>query len=628
MNKKFLCILTAFLLLFVCCTPALAVEDETQLVDDTVVETVEEQETNTEDAITAEREIAPYEQYYRVTASALNLREKATSASKSLVVMARDEIVVGIEDSVTTVNGTKWVKIRREEDGQIGYATLSYLKKIAKPNAANLKSIAFEAEDAKLYKSFQAQTRAYYLILPTAAERVRFSYAAQNSEAQATLALVDAEGKKQISEYGASGEIDVPVSQGDKGFYFQLSCGDDTVLYAFVFWREPENMTHLLKLAYKNVPLENFSGDVFDYKTSVPYSVSDTALSGSRVSSLCSYKVYNNGTKYSDSYIPLFVGENVLKCTLTSPMGRQTTYTVKVTREQPAEGEEARMSPLEQSLVEQAFRLLPERHPFVLAYEEAHGVDIKSYTKNINGVRVSGVPFEFGGSANMLGFRTRWWNRTGVSQYPVGGLDCAKFIQWVYKQVGYDVPGASTSLFFSGKTGVTRKLHTGPTHKVIRSLKEAKIGDVAYNSKENTYISGHGSHTVMFLGTAEKLGISETIQKYYPGFPKDAYLVIDTGWADGSYYYSMMRKLGVSGRSSMCGVGIQFFSSIKDQNGKYTYKSPHLSSKKSYTWKDPKTGYSFTIASNLERNSRPVQYKGSAKVSVTMNLSRPINRND
>ena len=153
---------------------------------------------------------------------------------------------------------------------------------------------------------------------------------------------------------------------------------------------------------------------------------------------------------------------------------------------------------------------------------------------------------------------------------------------------------------------------------MITSLKDAKIGDIAYNSKDFTYRSGHGCHTAMFIGTARQLGIEDTIRKYYRDFPVDAYLLIDIGWADGSYYHSMLKKAGIKGRIDLGGVGIQFFTSIKGNNGKYIYKSPYLSKKKSFSWKDSKTGYTFSIAANLERNRRLMQYKPSSKKQGTV----------
>lgn len=167
-------------------------------------------------------------------------------------------------------------------------------------------------------------------------------------------------------------------------------------------------------------------------------------------------------------------------------------------------------------------------------------------------------------------------------------------------------------------------------HKVITSLENARIGDIAYNSQDYSYTSGHGNHTAMFLGTARKLGIEDTIRKYYRDFPIDAYLMIDVGWADGTYYHNMIKKVGTKGRSDLGGVGIQFFTSIKSNNGKYIYSSPYRSKKKSYAWKDGQTGQTFSIAANLERNKRPMQYKPSKKSAVqyVMNLSRPIRRND
>ena len=282
------------------------------------------------------------------------------------------------------------------------------------------------------------------------------------------------------------------------------------------------------------------------------------------------------------------------------------------------------MSALERSIVEQGLRLLPYDHPFVLAYEETYQVHIDSYMATIKGVKVSGVPFEFGGSGNFLGYASRWWKTTDVADYPVGGLDCAEYIAWIYKQLGYDVPDSSTALFFAGKAGVARKLPGIREHLVIPSFENALIGDVAYNSQNYSYQSGHGSHTEMFLGTANKLGIGAALQKYYPGFPLDAFLVLDCGWSDGNYYYNLMRKLHVSNpRRSMAGVGVQFFTSVRS-GGKYLYRCPS----KVYKWTNPETGHTFRIESRLEAQRRPLQYKPQSAVQYPMNLSRPIVRTD
>lgn len=278
----------------------------------------------------------------------------------------------------------------------------------------------------------------------------------------------------------------------------------------------------------------------------------------------------------------------------------------------------------ERRIVEQGFRLLPYDHPFVIAYERTYNVEIDSYIAEVNGVPVSGVPFDFGGKGDYKGFNSRWWFRTGVQQYPVHGLDCAKFLSWIYLQMGIEVPTTSNALFFSGKTGVERKLPGIRSHLVLPSLEEAMIGDIAYNSEKQTYSSGHGSHVQMYLGTANILGISAELKKFYPDFPCDAHLVLDCGWSDGSYYYDLMRKLHVpSPRRGMAGTGVQFFTSIK-AGSEYLYRSP----KNVYAWKNPDTGHTFRIESRLEKNGRLLQYKPSSKIEFPINISRPIERTD
>ncbi len=282
------------------------------------------------------------------------------------------------------------------------------------------------------------------------------------------------------------------------------------------------------------------------------------------------------------------------------------------------------MSPLEQQIVEMGFRLLPYDHPFVLAYQEAHKVKIKSYRGVVGGVEVSGVPFEFGGSHQGSGFKETWWNPSGVYTYPVEGMDCASYIHWIYSQLGYEVPNTSSSMFLGGKAGVERTLPGVRTHLVIPSFEEAMIGDIAYNSESYGYKSGHGSHVQLYLGTARKLGIEETILKYYREFPVDAHLVLDCGWSDGAYYYLMMKSLGIDhARNSMAGVGVQFFTSIKS-GSEYIYKSPT----KVYKWTHDKTVHTFRVESRLEVGNRLLQHNPKDKIEYPMNLSRPIYRTD
>lgn len=404
--------------------------------------------------------------------------------------------------------------------------------------------------------------------------------------------------------------------------------GEHTFKYTITLRRETEDSAKLTKLSLSGIKLKpEFNKNTKKYTANVPWSDYETSLTVKLAEKYSSYKVTRNGSKVDEKEIPLAVGKNTITVEVTSLLGSVTKYVVEVTRAKPSTSDKNKMSSLEKKLVEQAFRLLPERHPFKLAYEEAHNVKIKTYTATKNGIKVSGVPFEFGGGGNYMGFNSRWWNKTSVSQYPVGGLDCAKYMQWIYKQVGMSVPSISNTLFFSGKEGEKRVIN-GRSHLVIPSFSEAKIGDIAYNSKLYTYASGHGSHTAMFLGTARKLGIASTIKKYYRNFPVDAYLTIDVGWSDGKYYYNMMKKLGVSGRSSMCGVGVQFFPSVRNSDGSYRYKSPHRSSKPAYSWRDSKSGQTFTVDATLERNGRYFQHKVGSGVKNIMNLSRPIVRYD
>lgn len=287
------------------------------------------------------------------------------------------------------------------------------------------------------------------------------------------------------------------------------------------------------------------------------------------------------------------------------------------------------MSALEKQFVETAFRLMPQRSPFVLAYQEAHGITIDSYIKTVNNKTVSGVPFSYDGTGHLDGYDGRWWTKTKDKHYPAFGMDCAEFAHWVYHNMGYEVPSDSAGLFFAGVTGVQRFTpEINKTHWVIPSLEEAKIGDIVYSSKNFTYTSGSGSHCGIFLGTARKLGIADTLAKYMPYFPMDAYLFIDTGWADGKAYYSMMRSIGIKGKG-LAGVGIQYFPSIKGNDGNYIYESPYRNSKtRVLRWKDPVSGMTFEISAAMEREGRPFQHKPDGTVQYILNISRPIVRND
>ena len=288
----------------------------------------------------------------------------------------------------------------------------------------------------------------------------------------------------------------------------------------------------------------------------------------------------------------------------------------------------ARVAPLsafEQSIVEQAFRLLPYDHPFVVAYERTYNMKIDSYKTVIDGETISGVPFQLGGKGKFTGFSDSWWTQTtGDERYPVRGLDCASFVVWVYHQLGYSLPAGSATQFLSGKTGEVRRLPGVRAHRVIPTLSEARVGDVLYNSKPYTYRSGDGSHIQLYIGTANLLGIGTELQKLIKHFPLDAHLVMDCGWSDGVYYFSQLKQVGaLEPRMGLGGVGVQFVTSIHSGETAL-YQSPG----KTYTWKHPDTLHRFYIESRLEISERPLQHDASAQVEYPMNLSRPIKRTD
>lgn len=290
------------------------------------------------------------------------------------------------------------------------------------------------------------------------------------------------------------------------------------------------------------------------------------------------------------------------------------------------EPQERKMTSFERKIVEQGLRLLPEDHPVVLAYEFTYKIDIDTYKTTINGVELSGVPFEYGAKGNFKGFSKDWWQPTGNKEYPVKGLDCAGYIQWIYYQLGIDVPGSSSELFFAGKSGVSRKLPGIREHLVIPSLDDAMIGDIAYNSINYSYKSGHGSHSQMYLGTADMLGITDAMRQMMKKFPGDAHLVLDCGWSDGLYYSEFMKKIAIkNSRDSLGGVGVQFFSSIK-QGDKEIYSSPYP--KRQYGWKNSLTQHTYYIEARIEKEGRLMQYKPDYITAYPINLSRPVTRPD
>lgn len=284
----------------------------------------------------------------------------------------------------------------------------------------------------------------------------------------------------------------------------------------------------------------------------------------------------------------------------------------------------APLTSFERQIIEQGFRLLPYDHPFVIAYQRTYKVRIQSYKAEIDGITVSGVPFQFGGSGSFKGFSDSWWGRASDSYYPMRGIDCANFLSWIYNQLDISTPSGSAALFFGGKSGVLRKIPGLRPHYVIPTLDEAMIGDIFYNSEKGNYQSGGGSHTQMYLGTANILGIARELTNMMPNFPCDTHLVLDCGWSDGPYYYKLMQKLKVPNpRQGMGGVGVQFMTTIKSGDT-ILYECPE----KVQSWKNLETLNTFRIESRLNNNGRLLQYNPKIRVEHPMNLSRPIVRPD
>lgn len=473
-----------------------------------------------------------------------------------------------------------------------------------------------------LSPAFSPDTKDYSVTLPAGTESAKVT-------AQAAAGLI-------ISFNGTAddgdGIIDIALATPETPVKVSVSDGTQTADYTLTIKVDKGNTTQLGALSFAQAPITPaFNPDVYGYSASVTYNTATANISFALVNPSSTCKVYLNGADQGDNRtLALAYGSNAITLDVKSKQGHAATYTVTFFRETP--GSSGTMSDLEKKFVETAFRLMPERSPILLAYQEAHGIKINTYSTTINGVHLSGVPFSYHCNGHVTGYDSRWWKPTKDSKYPVWGLDCAEYVHWVYHNMGYEIPRSSTGVFFAGIAGVQR--YTPPvkkTHWVIPTLADAKIGDIVYNSKKNTYESGHGSHSGIFMGTARKLGIADTLAKYMPNFPMDAYLVIDIGWADGKFYYNEMRGLRIRGRVGMCGVGIQYFPSVKGNDGKYIYASPYRNRKtRVMRWRDPVSGQTFEVSSSMERQGRPFQYKPSKKspVQYLLNISRPILRND
>lgn len=413
--------------------------------------------------------------------------------------------------------------------------------------------------------------------------------------------------------------VQITVSNGVESFEYSL----DIIL-------ENIKNVRLSTLTTNRGISPRFSPAVNAYQLSVPYNIASIVLGIKLAKRASKYVIsVNDAVQGTKRAVVLQYGNNSVKVEITSPAGQKAAYTIEIYRENP--NDPTTMSPLEEKFVETFMRLMPERHPFVLAYEEAHGVDIDNYVKEVNGVRVSGVAFSTIGTGHVTGFDPRWWQESRVYKYPVWGLDCSEFVHWIYHNVGYEIPRSSSKIFFKGTAGVKRYTpRIKKNHWVIPTLAEAKIGDVVYSSKDMKYRAGWGSHCMMFLGTARELGIAETLKKYIPDFPMDAYLVADCGWSDVDYYAKQYEQLNVCGRRTTYGVGIQFFTSIMDNDGTYIYRSPYLDpATRAFSWTDELTGYTFVVDATMESQGKTFQHKpGKDKVQYLLNIARPIIRND
>lgn len=377
---------------------------------------------------------------YKVKSATVSLRINPSSKGQSVEALKKNALVMRLDNKTYSGSGLKWYKVQALASGNTGFVATKYLTKTTLPDYSRLSALSFSA--GVLCPAYKPDVFQYDLYLPEGQNDFALSYSAPRPE----TAIQIKKGDTPVEGNPAT----VPF-ENDAVITLASVYQDKTSEYKIAMKHEDANAAKLQSLTLSDISISpEFNPDVYNYTANVPYCVIDTTATPALFNGFSKVSYSIGGEKSVDNFLPIMVGKNTFAVECTSPLGQKNIYTVEVTREEPAAGEVIRMSALERRFVETAFRLLPERHPFVLAYEEATGRDIKSYSVTKNNSKISGVPFEFGGSGKFTGFSSRWWSKTGVKRYPVGGLDCAEYMCWIYRQMGYTVPDSSSGLFLSG----------------------------------------------------------------------------------------------------------------------------------------------------------------------------------
>lgn len=526
--------------------------------------------------------------YYEVKETSIPMHVEDSHFSECIATLLKGEIVERTDGRSFVNDKVTWIPVKVLSTGEEGYIRRKSTD-IIELDASSIGNITLTGQ--KLFPKFDPRIYEYTV------------YDANVNEIE-------------IQSYVINKNSDVDIITDENSIQVISTLDDNQKVYTINVIEKYTKMPKLKKVKFSGITIN-------DEGTVVPFSKMETTLTYTTDNPHNILTVTNNGEEVHPSRIPLYIGENEIIMSISSPTDYVYEERITITRSNPSKEDEIKLSSFEKKIIEAGLSVLPERHPFVLAYESTYKKDIKSYTSNKNGVSVSGIPYQWGGNATHKGFSDKWWNPTKSYNYPAIGTDCAKMLHWIYRNAGYVVRNSSAAIFLQGKEGVSRKLPGVKEHKVIPSIEKAKIGDVSYMSSNYKYISGSGSHIAMFIGTARKLGIADELRKYYPDFPVDAYLVLEQGYSDNQYYQPILKEMGIEKRTTLCGVGIQFHSSLIE-NGEYLYKSPYYSFKDSYTWTDSKTGYTFEITSEFDVVNRLMQYKSDSEISPKPNISRPV----
>ena len=120
--------------------------------------------------------------------------------------------------------------------------------------------------------------------------------------------------------------------------------------------------------------------------------------------------------------------------------------------------------------------------------------------------------------ANSLGFSETLVDADSRSPISCRRARCAGYITWIYAQLGYTVPSASTSFVFFSRNGHTPLPPRIRDHLVIPSLEQAMIGDSGPIIRRIYSYKAGMEHTQLYLGTGNRLGIADALLEIYPDF--------------------------------------------------------------------------------------------------------------